>query len=111
LESTHAVVLEVNLSGFYRPDEYGDETDVFRNRKKIDVAGHPAIYFESELRDTRIEYEIYVSPGFDTSAPGFVNVRLTLERPRGAPTGAPIDTTRAPLAAQIAAQIMAAHFN
>jgi hypothetical protein len=89
LEPTHAVHLEVNISKFYRPDDYGDDADLYRNRKKIDVAGHPAIYFESGSGRTRSSYHIYASPGSDTAASGFVNILLDLSPPRGTPSGPP----------------------
>lgn len=111
LEPTHTVDLEVDSSGFYRPDEYGDDPGLFRNRKKIDVAGHPAIYFEAGSGRSRNSYEIYASPGSDTSAPGFVNIRMDLSPPRGTPSGSPIDTTRAALVEKIAADILSTHFH
>ncbi|MGH3912235.1 MAG: hypothetical protein ACRDTC_02305, partial [Pseudonocardiaceae bacterium] len=111
LEPTHSVRVEVNLSGVYVPDRYGTELDLHRNRKKIDVSGHPAIYFEFELPDIRTEYHIFASPGYDTSAPGFIHIMLSLELPRGAPFGAPIDTTRAPLLEEIMADVMSTHFD
>lgn len=110
-EPTHSVDLEVNISGFYRPDEYGDEPGLFRNRKKIDVAGHPAIYFEAGSGRTRSSYYLYASPGSDTSAPGFVNLLLDLSPPRGAPSGAPIDTTTSAVIDAVAADILSTHFD
>lgn len=111
LEPTHASRVEVNFSDVYVPDHYGTEADLYQNRKKIDVSGHPAIHFESELRGIRIDYHIYASPGSDTSAPGFVHTLLSLELPRGAPSGTPIDTTRAPLLEKIMADLMSTHFD
>lgn len=110
LESTHAIRVEVDFSGLYVPDHYGTEADLFQNRKKIDVAGYPAIYFESELRDIRTEYHIFASPRYDTSTPGYVRTTLSLELPRGAPSGTRIDTTRVPLLEKIMADIMSTHF-
>jgi hypothetical protein len=89
VEPTHHLTVWLDASTRYSPSEYGANRELYRDKRTIDIAGHPAISFTTGNAKTSPEYHVYASTGSDLAAKGFVNVQFSYLGPRGRSEAAP----------------------
>jgi hypothetical protein len=121
LEPTHAVSFSVVFSHAYVPNTYGVDPSgsgqTVEGRAVTTIAGHPAVTIPSNAKNhdgtpdlSRLELQVYVSPGHDADQPGLVSGHMTVTHPRGTADDTPADRTTFDLAIPLMTELLKTYF-
>lgn len=111
VEPTHQLSVWLSASPAFAPDEYGARAGLYRDKRTIDVAGHPAISFTTNPGINQQEYFVYASTGSDISAKGYVGAQFSFSGPRGQSQGAGPKPTGLDRLPALLSEFMATYFN
>lgn len=81
VSARHPVQIQTNLNPGDPAGVYGDQPNLYSERKKLKIAGHPSIEFFDTDHDS---YDIYVAPGHDLHKRGNIHIAIEAEPVSGA---------------------------
>jgi hypothetical protein len=112
LAPDHTADIQIAFNASFAPDQYNLRQE--DHRSPITVAEHPAFAAHHEYGSLGLmEWEIFASPGKDTSQPGYLSVDVRLMPPRGVAIISdhpPIDTSRSNLVVPLADALLRRYF-
>jgi hypothetical protein len=110
VEPTHGVEIGIDLQPTVEPARFGDEPDLYADRKTVQLGGMQAVTF---YNSQKYEYDIYLSLHNDIRRKGNLHLQVSTSSPRGVLSEATpvLDPAKATAADDVMAKVVKAYFS